>query len=340
MNLILGSAISLLLTTPSWALCSRNSLSSVRKSHLKQAFFHNTIGLTASSSFPRLSFQSSRNNQQMSQLSSVSSDEVQAAFEKIDLSSPMDASAVTLINNARYVTKKKNDAAKKNGRDVNAVQLVCVSKTKPAENIQTLYDAGFRVFGENYFQELLEKAATLPQDIKWHFIGNLQSAKASKLVRAVPNLSVVETVDTIKLAKKLNTACEAAGRSLLSIYIQVDTSGEETKSGVDPADVISFVQSIKAECPLLEVAGLMTIGAPDDYTCFDKLVKSRADLAATLGVDPLSLALSMGMSGDYEEAILRGATNVRVGSTIFGARDYGTPNPNPNNIYNSNYIGV
>ena len=330
MNLILGSAISFLLTTPSWAVCSRKTISSLRKIHQRQTLFQNTIGTT---SIQRLSIGSFRNTQQMSQLSSVASDDVQAAFEKIDLSNvksepPMDASAVTLINNAKYVTKKKDDAAKQNGRDQNAVQLVCVSKTKPAENIQTLYDAGFRVFGENYFQELLEKAATLPQDIKWHFIGNLQSAKASKLVRAVPNLSVVETVDTIKLAKKLNTACEAAGRSLLSIYIQVDTSGEETKSGVDPNDVISFVQMIKAECPLLEVAGLMTIGAPDDFTCFDKLVTTRTDLSAALGVDPLSLALSMGMSGDYEEAILRGSTNIRVGSTIFGARDYGIPSPN------------
>ena len=257
-------------------------------------------------------------------------EELQIALEKIDLSDTArdqtknDTSAsATLINNAKYVAKRVREASIKSGREQNAVRLVCVSKTKPAEDIQTLYDAGYRIFGENYFQELLLKAETLPRDIQWHFIGNLQSTKASKLVRTVLNLSVVETVDTLKLAKKLDSACEAAGRPPLSIYIQVDTSGEDTKSGIDPADVVSFVQSIREECPSLIVAGLMTIGAPDDFTCFDKLVLAREQVAASIGVEPSTLALSMGMSGDFEEAIEKGSTNVRVGSTIFGARDYG-----------------
>ena len=239
-----------------------------------------------------------------------------------------DTSALTLVNNAKFVTRRMNDATIRSGRDPSSVRLVCVSKTKSAECIQTLYDAGFRDFGENYFQEILSKAEVLPQDIKWHFIGNLQSAKASKLVRSVLNLSVVETVDTLKLAKKLDTACESCSRPPLSIYIQVDTSGEDTKSGVNPLDLVSLALSIREECPRLSLSGLMTIGAPDDFTCFDKLVECRVAVAAAIGVDISSLALSMGMSGDYEEAIERGATNVRVGSTIFGARDYGVTNPN------------
>lgn len=123
-----------------------------------------------------------------------------------------DTGACTLVNNAEIVLSKVEEASLLSGRECSAVRLVCVSKTKPSENIQTLYDAGFRDFGENYFQELLLKAETLPQDIKWHFIGHLQSTKAMKLVKSVPNLSVVETVDSLKLAKKLDSACEAAKR--------------------------------------------------------------------------------------------------------------------------------
>ena len=260
--------------------------------------------------------------------------DVSPSFEKVEIIDlaggelMKDTSVCSLVNNADYVTKKMNEATIRSGRDVSDAQLICVSKTKPAENIQTLYNAGFRAFGENYFQELLLKAEVLPKDIKWHFIGHLQSAKAMKLVKSVPNLSVVETVDSLKLAQKLDSACAAAERGPLSIYIQVDTSGEETKSGVDPADLVALVKVIRDECPLLVVAGLMTIGAPDDFSCFDRLAASRIEVAAALGLDPLALALSMGMSGDYEAAIERGSTNVRVGSTIFGPRLYTKSNPN------------
>ena len=256
------------------------------------------------------------------------------SFEKVDIIDLVGGELVketiscSLVNNAEYVTKRMDEATISSGRDVSDVRLVCVSKTKPAENIQTLYNAGFRVFGENYFQELLLKVEVLPKDIEWHFIGHLQSAKAMKLVKSVPNLSVVETVDNLKLAQKLDSACKAIERGPLSIYIQVDTSGEDTKSGVDPVDLVALVKVIRDECPLLVIAGLMTIGAPEDFTCFDRLAASRVEVAAALGVDPSSLALSMGMSGDYEAAIERGATNIRVGSTIFGARLYQKSNPN------------
>ena len=238
-----------------------------------------------------------------------------------------EAADSTLVNNAQYVTDNVHKAANKMGREGSSVQLVCVSKTKPAENIQTLYDAGLRVFGENYFQELLTKAEVLPKDIKWHFIGHLQSTKAMKLVKSVPNLSVVETVDSLKLAMKLDAACVSAKREPLKIYIQVDTSGEDTKSGVDQEELIELVTNIRDNCPLLIVAGLMTIGAPNDFTCFDRLSSSRILVSQALGIDPTQLALSMGMSGDYVEAIERGSTNVRVGSTIFGARLYNKSNP-------------
>lgn len=202
------------------------------------------------------------------------------------------------------------------------VRLVAVSKTKPAEYIQTLYDHGHRDFGENYFQELVEKAELLPKDIRWHFIGHLQSSKSSKLVRAVSNLAMIETVDSMKLATKLQNACESAGRAALDILIQMDTSNEDTKSGVDMHELIPLAEEINRTCPALRIKGLMTIGAPGDMSCFDKLASARDVLASALGVDKYTLELSMGMSGDFEEAIARGATSVRVGSTIFGPRIY------------------
>jgi pyridoxal phosphate enzyme (YggS family) len=126
----------------------------------------------------------------------------------------------------------------------------------------------------------------------------------------------------MKLASKLQNACETIDRNSLNIYIQVDTSNEDTKSGIDVSELSQLVQSIVSECPRLKVSGLMTIGAPGDFSCFDKLAAARDNLAAHFGWSVDSLELSMGMSGDFEEAIERGATSVRVGSTIFGARLY------------------
>ena len=227
-----------------------------------------------------------------------------------------------VVSNAAVVRGRMEQAALACGRDAGAVRLVAVSKTKPASDIEQLYAAGHRTFGENYFQELVEKASVLPEDIEWHFIGHLQSQKAGKLVKDVKGLSVVETIDSLKLAKKLNTACETAERASLDIYIQVDTSNEDTKSGVPPAEAIGLIQAIQSECSRLRVSGLMTIGAPGDISCFDRLVETRLEVTSALGVAPESLALSMGMSGDFEEAIARGATSIRVGSTIFGERIY------------------
>jgi pyridoxal phosphate enzyme (YggS family) len=165
-----------------------------------------------------------------------------------------------IVSNARIVQERAATASSNAGRS-SSVRLVAVSKTKPAENIKELYDAGFRSFGENYFQELVEKAQALPTDIQWHFIGHLQSSKASKLIKEVPNLAVLETVDSAKLAGKLNSACEAAGRGSLDVFLQVDTSGEDTKSGVtEGAELESLLRYVQEQCPRLTIRGLMTIG--------------------------------------------------------------------------------
>jgi hypothetical protein len=204
-----------------------------------------------------------------------------------------------------------------------SVRLVAVSKTKPSNMIQRLYGLGHRDFGENYVQELAAKAAELPKDIRWHFIGHLQSGKAKSLVKDIPNLAVIETVDSEKVASKLNAAVQQEGdRPPLSVMVQVHTSAEETKAGVTPSELDTLVDYIRGSCPNLRLTGLMTIGAPGDMGCFDTLRSCRDGLAARLGVPADSLELSMGMSGDFEEAVARGSTSVRIGSTIFGARDY------------------
>lgn len=124
----------------------------------------------------------------------------------------------------------------------------------------------------------------------------------------------------------MQVACEAASREKpLGVFIQIDTSGEEAKSGIPHDDLnacLALARHLAESCPSLALKGVMTIGAPDDISCFDKLAVCRDALAQGISVEPQSLQLSMGMSGDFEEAIRRGSTNVRVGSTIFGARNY------------------
>ena len=182
----------------------------------------------------------------------------------------------------------------------------------------------------------MTKASQLPDDVSWHFIGPLQSNKAAPLVKAVGlnKLACIETVSTLKLAAKLNRAVESMNEDLgdmkkLGIYIQVNTSGEESKSGVSPGgEVADLVRKISEECPWLSIDGLMTIGAPGDDYCFDTLRLCRDEVSVVLDRDPNDLELSMGMSGDFEVAIAKGATSVRVGSTIFGDRDYTTEQAN------------
>ncbi|KAJ1475912.1 hypothetical protein T484DRAFT_3137539 [Baffinella frigidus] len=201
-------------------------------------------------------------------------------------------------------------------------RLVAVSKIMPAATVMQAYDVGQRHFGENYVQEICEKAPQMPEDIKWHFIGHLQSNKAKMLVKSVPGLFMVESVDSKKCASSLDKACEAAGRGPLQVMVQVNTSEEGSKSGCEPDEATEIARHVLA-CTRLEFKGLMTIGKlgdPNPEPYFKLLHSVRGKVAAELGVDEASLELSMGMSGDYPLAIQMGSTNVRVGSTIFGAR--------------------
>eukprot|EP00551_Chaetoceros_affinis_P000312 CAMPEP_0203655176 /NCGR_PEP_ID=MMETSP0088-20131115/37439_1 /ASSEMBLY_ACC=CAM_ASM_001087 /TAXON_ID=426623 /ORGANISM="Chaetoceros affinis, Strain CCMP159" /LENGTH=251 /DNA_ID=CAMNT_0050515701 /DNA_START=106 /DNA_END=861 /DNA_ORIENTATION=+ len=245
------------------------------------------------------------------------------------------SASIEIATNLQGVQDRIAKCVQECNRPEGSVKLVAVSKTKPVELLMDAYNAGQRYFGENYAQELMSKASTLPADIKWHFIGPLQSNKAASLVKNVglDKLACIETISTIKLANKLNNAVESILSSSdgeqnkeqkLGIYIQINTSGEDTKSGISTMEEAKeLVTSITENCKCLKILGLMTIGAPGDYSCFDRLVAFREVVANTLELENSEdLELSMGMSGDFEEAIMRGSTSVRVGSTIFGARDY------------------
>ncbi|KAJ2077871.1 hypothetical protein H4R24_004867 [Coemansia sp. RSA 988] len=201
-------------------------------------------------------------------------------------------------------------------------RLVAVSKYKSATDILAAYEAGQRHFGENYVQELCDKAAVLPADIEWHFIGRLQSNKC-KALAAIPNLWAVETIESAEKAHRLNDAWHSAcNKRPLNVFVQVNTSGEANKGGVEPQQVENVVQDIISSCPALHLQGLMTIGSiagsqkrPNPDFC--TLAELRKGLKQKIGVE---LELSMGMSDDFEHALELGATNVRVGSKIFGAR--------------------
>ncbi|KAL2866855.1 YggS family pyridoxal phosphate enzyme [Aspergillus lucknowensis] len=220
-----------------------------------------------------------------------------------------------------------------------AVRLVAVSKLKPASDILALHNppTSHLHFGENYLQELQEKARLLPATIKWHFIGGLQSNKCVSLARDTRGLWAVESVDSEKKATLLNKGWgerekELGGEERLRVFVQVNTSGEENKSGVEPeSGVVALCRFIREECPRLRLQGLMTIGAiarskattpeneNEDFLC---LREARERVVKTLGLegDEAQLELSMGMSEDFEGAIVLGSDQVRVGTTIFGDR--------------------
>ena len=211
----------------------------------------------------------------------------------------------------------------KAGRDPGAVTLIAVSKTKPVAALREAYEAGVRDFGENKVQELTEKIPQLPTDIRWHMIGHLQRNKVKYIVGKV---ALIHSVDSFRLAEEISRESVRKGVET-HILIEVNVAGEETKYGVSCDEAPSLVKEISV-LPGVRVKGLMTI-AP--YTVdgeknrpyFDKLVQLSVDIAAK-NIDNVSMdVLSMGMTGDYPAALQAGATCIRVGTGIFGERDYG-----------------
>ena len=204
-------------------------------------------------------------------------------------------------------------------RPADAVKILAVSKTFPAEAIQEAYACGVRCFGENKVQELSEKAQNLPDDIEWHFIGHLQSNKAAK---AVQYAAWIHSVDSLKLLNKLDRAAGELGKKPV-ILLEVN-SGEASKSGVDYNDLPALAEAA-AQAEHLQFKGLMTMAPLTDdrnewIKAFQKLAAARDELEKSLNITLPEL--SMGMSGDFAEAVQCNSTIIRIGSRLFGNRNY------------------
>ena len=220
------------------------------------------------------------------------------------------------------VQNKVNDACERAGRKTDEVTLIAVSKTKPVPMLLEAYNAGAREFGENKVQEIMDKYDKLPQDINWHLIGHLQRNKVKYIIDKV---KMIHSVDSMRLAEEISK--EAVKKSVhMDILLEVNVAGEESKFGFTCEEAAKEVENIAA-LPGITVQGLMTI-APfvenpeDNREVFRKLKKLSVDIASKNIDNVFMRDLSMGMTGDYEVAIEEGATLVRVGTGIFGERNY------------------
>ena len=230
---------------------------------------------------------------------------------------------LTISDNVRHVEDDIADAAARSGRSPDAVTLVAVSKTRPAADVDAAIEAGIRTFGENRLQEAEGKLPDVRGEAVWHLVGHLQSNKAA---RAAQLFDWIDSIDSEKIADRLARAIEGRPEPL-NVLIQVNISGEDAKSGVDPvriADLLRYTERHEQ----LSVRGLMTIGslgatedrARAEFARMRELFETvRSNPSITSDLD----TLSMGMSGDFAIAVEEGATMVRVGTAIFGARNHG-----------------
>ena len=227
-----------------------------------------------------------------------------------------------LAENLQQVNANIEKACAAVSRDPGEVTLVAVSKTKPVSMLQEAYDAGARVFGENKVQELCDKMEQLPSDIRWHMIGHLQRNKVKYIVGKV---ALIHSVDTYRLAEEINIQAKKRG-IIVPILVEVNIAGEETKFGTTAEDAMLLVEEI-SKLENVRIRGLMTIAPfvenPEDNRLYFRKIKQLSVDITNKNIDNVSMEiLSMGMTGDYEVAIEEGATMVRVGTGIFGARNY------------------
>ena len=224
--------------------------------------------------------------------------------------------------NLEEVEARITRACERSGRERSEVTLISVSTTKPAEMLQEAYDAGSRDFGENKPQEIREKYPQLPTDIRWHMIGHLQRNKIKYIIDKV---CMIHSVDSIRLAEAIDEEAKKHG-IVMPVLIEVNVAEEESKFGIHLDEAESLIRQI-SELSNIQVQGLMTIApftenAEDNRIYFRKLRNLYVDIKDK-NIDNVNMCnLSMGMTGDYEVAVEEGATMVRVGTGIFGARSY------------------
>ncbi|MRR53579.1 MAG: YggS family pyridoxal phosphate-dependent enzyme [Deltaproteobacteria bacterium] len=229
---------------------------------------------------------------------------------------------MSIAENLKHIQDSIISAAQRSGRNADSVKLVAVSKTQPTEAVKAALEAGQQFFGENYVQEFLEKAQKLPESVEWHFIGSLQSNKVkylaglTRLIHSVDRLSLAQEID--RQWGKVDKVCD--------ILLQVNISGETTKSGTSAEELFQLAREV-ALLPHLRVKGLMTMppffDEPERARPYFRELKKLSGLLAAEKIPGITMEeLSMGMSGDFEVAIEEGATLVRVGSAIFGERYY------------------
>ncbi|MGD9563523.1 MAG: YggS family pyridoxal phosphate-dependent enzyme [Pyrinomonadaceae bacterium] len=225
--------------------------------------------------------------------------------------------------NLAVIAGRIQAAAERSGRDEREVRLIAVSKTHPADVLRSAIASGISVFGENKVQEAESKVNELGRGAaEWHLIGHLQSNKARK---AVQLFDVIHSLDSVELAERLERICIEEGRKELPVLVQVDLAGEETKSGITEEELPKMAEFLKG-CERLKLKGLMVMPPfyddPEATRPYFARLRQLRDRLDESGVFESGGELSMGMSHDFEVAIEEGATMVRVGTAIFGAREY------------------
>lgn len=227
-----------------------------------------------------------------------------------------------LCENLKKVEDNVDAACRKAGRSRDEVTLIAVSKTKPVEMLSTIYNQGIRDFGENKVQEMCDKMEQLPSDIRWHMIGHLQTNKVKYIVG---HTTLIHSVDSLHLAKEIEKQAEKKDVTV-DILVEVNIAEEESKFGIHKEETYELVRQIAA-FPHVHICGLMTIAPyvenPEDNRMYFRGIRQLSVDIAEQNIDNVNMdVLSMGMTGDYMVAIEEGATMVRVGTGIFGERNY------------------
>ena len=227
-----------------------------------------------------------------------------------------------VVEQLQKVEERVAAACARAGRDRSEVTLIAVSKTKPVEMLQEVYGTGTRDFGENKVQEMMDKYEIMPKDIRWHMIGHLQRNKVKYLIGKT---ALIHSVDSLRLAEEISRQA-VKNEVTADILIEVNIAQEESKFGISKEETISLVEEV-AKLPGLHICGLMTIAPyvddPEENRLYFRQIRELSVDIAFKRIDNVSMnVLSMGMTGDFEVAIEEGATCVRVGTAIFGERNY------------------